>query len=163
MTDDVVCRRYTKYRPDIDGLRAIAVFAVILFHVSPTTLSGGFIGVDVFFVISGYLISTIIFDALNKDSFSFFYFYSRRIKRIFPALILVISVCLVFGWFVLLPSEYKHLGKYAFTGASFVSNFFFWQEAGYFDTAAHVKPFLHLWSLSLEEQFYVVWPFLIWI
>lgn len=153
---------HPKYRPDIDGLRAIAILSVVGFHAFPNLVSGGFIGVDIFFVISGYLISTIIFDSLEHNSFSFVEFYSRRIKRIFPALILVLIACFVFGWFVLLPSEYKQLGKHIAGGAGFVSNFIFWKESGYFDNAAETKPLLHLWSLGVEEQFYIVWPLLLW-
>jgi peptidoglycan/LPS O-acetylase OafA/YrhL len=153
---------HPKYRPDIDGLRAIAVLAVVAFHAFPSWIRGGFIGVDVFFVISGYLISTIIFENLDKGTFSFAEFYSRRIKRIFPALILVLVACFVFGWFTLLADEYKQLGKHIAAGAGFVSNIVFWNEAGYFDNAADTKPLLHLWSLGIEEQFYIVWPLLLW-
>lgn len=153
---------HPKYRPDIDGLRAIAVLSVIGYHYFPSLINGGFIGVDVFFVISGYLISTIIFGSLKNEAFSFSRFYSRRILRIFPALILVLSFCLVFGWFALLDDEYKQLGKHIAGGASFVSNFVLWDESGYFDNAAETKPLLHLWSLGIEEQFYLAWPLLIW-
>lgn len=156
---------HPKYRPDIDGLRAIAIIAVVCFHAFPNWVTGGFVGVDVFFVISGFLISTIIFSNLAKDKFSFTEFYARRIKRIFPALIIVLAVSYSFGWFVLLADEYKQLGKHIAAGAGFVSNFFFWQEAGYFDNSAETKPLLHLWSLGIEEQFYIAWPltlFLAW-
>lgn len=153
---------HPKYRPDIDGLRAIAVLAVVAFHAFPSWVKGGFIGVDVFFVISGYLISTIIFENLDKGTFSFFEFYSRRIRRIFPALLLVLIACFAFGWFALLADEYKQLGKHIAGGASFISNFILWNEAGYFDNSAETKPLLHLWSLGIEEQFYIVWPLLLW-
>ena len=155
---------HPKYRPDIDGLRAIAVLAVIFyhFHVFPGLIKGGFIGVDIFFIISGYLISTIIFDNLERGSFSFIDFYSRRINRIFPALLLVLVTCLAFGWFALLGDEYKQLGKHVAAGAGFVSNFVFWNESGYFDNSAETKPLLHLWTLGIEEQFYIVWPLLLW-
>ena len=123
---------HPKYRPDIDGLRAIAVLAVVAFHAFPNWIRGGFIGVDIFFVISGYLISTIIFESLDKGTFSFSEFYARRITRIFPALLLVLVACLTFGWFVLLADEYKQLGKHTAGGAGFVSNFLLWNEAGYF-------------------------------
>ena len=152
-----------KYRPDIDGLRAIAVLAVVIFHAFPKTIKGGFIGVDIFFVISGYLISTIIFENLEKGTFSFFEFYARRIKRIFPALILVLSACFIFGWLSLFPDELQQLGKHIASGAGFVSNFVFWDEAGYFDKSADTKPLLHLWSLGIEEQFYIFWPLLLWL
>jgi peptidoglycan/LPS O-acetylase OafA/YrhL len=153
---------HSKYRPDIDGLRAVAVLAVVAFHSFPNWLKGGFIGVDIFFVISGYLISTIIFENLDKDTFSFSEFYARRIKRIFPALILVLVFCFIFGWYELLADEFKELGKHIAAGAGFVSNIVLWSEAGYFDSAADTKPLLHLWSLGIEEQFYIVWPLLLW-
>jgi len=153
---------HPKYRTDIDGLRAIAVLSVVIFHTFPDLLKGGFIGVDIFFVISGFLISSIIFVGLEKDSFSFIEFYSRRIKRIFPALLLVLIACYVLGWFVLLADEYKQLGKYIAGSAGFIANFVFWQESGYFDNTAETKPLLHLWSLGIEEQFYLIWPLLLW-
>lgn len=152
-----------KYRPDIDGLRAIAVLCVVVFHAFPDALKGGFIGVDVFFVISGYLISTIIFNEISKNKFSFSDFYIRRIKRIFPALILVLSVSIFFAWFLLYPNEYGQFGKHVAAGAGFVSNLIFWQESGYFDNASEMKPLLHLWSLGIEEQFYIVWPIFLWM
>jgi hypothetical protein len=124
------------YRSDIDGLRAIAVLSVVAFHAFPSWVKGGFIGVDVFFVISGYLISTIIFENLDKGTFSFSEFYSRRIRRIFPALLLVLIACFAFGWFALLADEYKQLGKHIAAGAGFISNFILWNEAGYFDNSA---------------------------
>ena len=150
-----------KYRPDIDGLRAVAVLAVVAFHAFPNWVRGGFIGVDIFFVISGYLISTILFESLDKGTFSFSEFYFRRIKRIFPSLLVVLIACLAFGWFVLLADEYKQLGKHIAGGAGFISNFILWNEAGYFDSSAESKPLLHLWSLGIEEQFYIVWPVLL--
>jgi peptidoglycan/LPS O-acetylase OafA/YrhL len=153
---------HPKYRPDIDGLRAVGVLAVVAFHAFPSWVRGGFIGVDVFFVISGYLISTIIFDNLDKSTFSFTEFYARRIKRIFPALLLVLIACFAFGWFALLADEYKQLGMHIAAGAGFISNFTLWNEAGYFDNSAETKPLLHLWSLGIEEQFYFVWPLLLW-
>jgi len=151
------------YRPDIDGLRAVAILSVIIFHAFPDSIKGGFVGVDIFFVISGFLISSILFSDLEKNSFSFIDFYSRRIKRIFPALILVLLCCLVFGGFVLLADEYKQLGGHVAGGAGFFSNFILWQEVGYFDNAADTKPLLHLWSLGIEEQFYIVWPLLLYL
>jgi peptidoglycan/LPS O-acetylase OafA/YrhL len=154
---------HPKYRADIDGLRAIAVLSVIGFHAFPAWVKGGFVGVDIFFVISGFLISSIIMRNLETGTFSFTEFYARRIKRIFPALILIMAACFAFGWFVLLPDEYMQLGKHIAAGAGFVSNLVFWQEAGYFDNAAQTKPLLHLWSLGIEEQFYIVWPFLLWL
>jgi peptidoglycan/LPS O-acetylase OafA/YrhL len=151
------------YRPDIDGLRAIAVLAVVLYHAFPNLARGGFVGVDIFFVISGYLISTILFKGMEQGSFSFAEFYARRIKRIFPALILVLMACLSFGWFALLTDEYKQLGKHVAAGAGFVSNLVLWKEDSYFDVVAELKPLLHLWSLGIEEQFYIVWPTLLFI
>jgi peptidoglycan/LPS O-acetylase OafA/YrhL len=153
---------HPKYRADIDGLRAIAVISVVAYHSFPSLIGGGFIGVDIFFVISGFLISTIIFENLQGDRFSFMEFYSRRIKRIFPALIVVLVACLIFGWLVLLPGEYKQLGKHIASGAGFVSNFILWHESGYFDIAAETKPLLHLWTLGIEEQFYILWPLVLW-
>ncbi len=154
---------HPKYRPDIDGLRAVAVLSVVIYHAFPDALKAGFMGVDIFFVISGYLISSIIFENIDRGSFSFAQFYSRRIKRIFPALTLVLLSCLVFGWFGLLGDEFKQLGKHMAAGAGFVSNFFLWQESGYFNNAAETKPLLHLWSLAIEEQFYIVWPLVVWL
>ncbi len=150
------------YRPDIDGLRAVAVLSVLIFHAFPHALRGGFVGVDIFFVISGFLISTIIFNNLKNDSFSFWEFYSRRIRRIFPSLITVLLFCFAFGWAGLLGDEFKQLGKHITAGAGFISNFALWGESGYFDNVAETKPLLHLWSLGIEEQFYIGWPLLVW-
>lgn len=152
-----------QYRPDIDGLRAIAVLLVVGYHTFPNLFKGGFVGVDVFFVISGYLISRIIFNAMDVNQFSFIDFYCRRIKRIFPALIIVLLICLMIGWWTLLAGEYKQLGKHTAAGAAFVSNFVLWDESGYFDNDAITKPLLHLWSLGVEEQFYIVWPLFLWV
>ena len=154
---------HPRYRSDIDGLRAVAVLSVIAFHAFPGWLVGGFVGVDIFFVISGYLISTIIFKSLDQGSFDFLGFYARRIKRIFPALLLVLAFVLGLGWFALLSSEYKQLGQHVAAGAGFVSNFVLQSEVGYFDGAAQTKPLLHLWSLGIEEQFYIVWPVFLWV
>ena len=152
---------HSKYRPDIDGLRAVAILSVVIFHAFPENMPGGFIGVDIFFVISGFLISTIIFSSLERDRFSLFEFYVRRIRRIFPALILVLVACLALGLFVLFPSEYKQLGKHTAAGAGFIQNIILWREGGYFESAAETKPLLHLWSLAIEEQFYILWPLLL--
>lgn len=149
---------HPSYRSDIDGLRAIAVLAVVAFHAAPHLLPGGFVGVDIFFVISGYLISRIIYSALAQDGFSFADFYARRVRRIFPALALVLSASLLFGWFCLLGDEYETLGKETAAGVAFAANVLFWRESGYFDSASALKPLLHLWSLGVEEQFYLVWP-----
>jgi peptidoglycan/LPS O-acetylase OafA/YrhL len=149
------------YRADIDGLRAVAVVAVVAFHAFPGALPGGFIGVDIFFVISGFLISTIVFSNLEHSRFSVRDFYIRRIRRIFPALIVVLCAGLAFGWYALLQDEFARLGKHVAGGAAFILNFVFLKESGYFDTAAAAKPMLHLWSLSIEEQFYLFWPLLV--
>ena len=149
------------YRADIDGLRAVAVLAVVGFHAFPQWVGGGFVGVDVFFVISGFLISGIIFAGLDGGSFSYAGFYARRIRRIFPALLPVLLACLAFGWFAVGADDYRALGKHVAAGAAFVSNLALWSEAGYFDAAAEAKPLLHLWSLGIEEQFYIVWPLLL--
>ncbi len=154
---------HTNYRPDIDGLRAFSVFFVIGYHAFPEIFKAGFIGVDIFFVISGYLISSIIIGNLKNNSFSFLDFYIRRIRRIFPALILVLVVCFVFGWFSLFPIELKQLGKHIAGSAGFISNFILWNESGYFDNAASTKPMLHIWSLGIEEQFYFIWPLILWL
>lgn len=153
------------YRPDIDGLRAFAVVAVILFHAWPEKLSGGFLGVDVFFVISGFLISSIILSELEDGKFSLWHFYARRARRIFPALAIVLIATAAAGWLLLLPDEYRLLGRHLAAGSLFSSNLLLWREAGYFDKAAELKPLLHLWSLGVEEQFYLLWPLaltLIW-
>jgi peptidoglycan/LPS O-acetylase OafA/YrhL len=153
---------HPKYRPHIDGLRALAVLLVVGFHAFPSVVEGGFVGVDVFFVISGFLISGIIFAGLDQGAFSFWQFYARRIRRIFPALLLVMAACFAFGWFAMLADEYKQLGKHLAAGAGFISNLTLWQESGYFDSAADTKPLLHLWSLGIEEQFYMLWPLALW-
>lgn len=152
---------HTKYRPDIDGLRAIAVVSVVLYHFFPNRFAGGFIGVDIFFVISGYLISLILFDNFERDSFSYIEFYKRRVLRIFPALSLVFIFVLISGWFFLANNDYALLGKHIVSGASFLSNFVLASESGYFDSTAISKPLLHLWSLGVEEQFYILWPLVI--
>ena len=152
---------HPKYRPDIDGLRAIAVGSVLAYHAFPSLLPGGFIGVDIFFVISGFLITTIILQSLAAGDFSYRDFYARRIRRIFPALVLVLLATLAFGWYVLLPGEFSQLGKQTTGGAAFFANLVFLGEAGYFDATAETKPLLHLWSLGIEEQFYIFWPLLL--
>jgi peptidoglycan/LPS O-acetylase OafA/YrhL len=147
-----------KYRADIDGLRAVAVLAVLVFHAYPAFLPGGFTGVDVFFVISGYLISGIIYKSCREGTFSYADFYARRVRRIFPALLVAVALCLAYGWLVLLPTEYEQLGGHAAAGTVFLQNVMFWKESGYFDTSATLKPLLHLWSLAVEEQIYLVFP-----
>ena len=154
----------TKYRPDIDGLRAIAVLAVLAFHAFhafPRFCPGGFVGVDIFFVISGYLISTIIFDDVASGRFTCAGFYARRIRRIFPSLVTVVLAVLIVGFFLDFSTEFARLGTHAAAGAAFLSNLLLWRESGYFDIAPVHKPLLHLWSLGVEEQFYIVWPLMI--
>jgi peptidoglycan/LPS O-acetylase OafA/YrhL len=152
---------HPKYRPDIDGLRAVAVVSVVGFHAFPNAVKGGFIGVDIFFVISGYLISGIIFSNLERGSFSVIDFYNRRIRRIFPALIVVMAASLIFGGVALFSDEYRELGKQIVARAGFLANIALFRESGYFDTAAETKPMLHLWSLAVEEQFYIFWPLML--
>jgi peptidoglycan/LPS O-acetylase OafA/YrhL len=151
------------YRADIDGLRAVAILCVVLYHAFPTKLRGGFIGVDIFFVISGYLICGIILRSNEAGSFGFAEFYAHRIKRLFPALAVVFAGVFAFGWVALLPEELKQLGKHMAAGAGFTENFALWNEAGYFDSSSELKPLMHLWSLAIEEQFYLVFPVAIWL
>ena len=152
------------YRPDIDGLRAIAIVSVVIFHTFPTQLPGGFVGVDVFFVISGYLISTIIFRSLEKESFSFLDFYARRIRRIFPALAFLLLGVILLGSLFLTPEEFKNLGKQTIYGSAFGENIFLIRHSGgYWDTATEMKPLMHLWTLAVEEQYYIFYPLLCWI
>ena len=132
------------YRPDIDGLRAIVVMLVVGFHAFPDIFANGFIGVDIFFVISGHLITGIILDGLFIKKFHFLEFYTRRIRRIFPSLMLVLAACFIAGWFILFNEEYAQLGSHIFGGAGFFSNWILLHESGYFDNAAHTKPLLHL-------------------
>lgn len=148
----------SNYRRDIDGLRAIAVLAVVFFHTFPAWCRGGFVGVDVFFVISGYLITSIIVNEIKGKTFSFANFYRRRAQRIFPALILVLGSSLLWGWVTLLPNDFKALARQAGAGAAFASNLLMYNETGYFEQATELKPLMHLWSLGVEEQFYLVWP-----
>lgn len=152
-----------KYRPDIDGLRAVSVILVVAFHAFPELVPGGFIGVDIFFVISGYLISKIIFEDLQAEKFSFLNFYQRRIRRIFPTLLPMLFGCYIFGWFSLFSSEYMQLGKHLAGGSAFISNLINWSEEGYFNNSAETKPLIHLWSLGIEEQFYLFWPLILWV
>jgi peptidoglycan/LPS O-acetylase OafA/YrhL len=150
-----------RYRPDIDGLRAIAVLLVVGFHAFPEAVPGGFIGVDIFFVISGFLITGIIARELGQQHFGLLEFYARRIRRIFPALIVVLSATLVVGWLWLLPEAYAQLSGDVFASAAFVSNVALWLQSGYFDIESGKKPLLHLWSLGIEEQFYLFWPLIL--
>jgi peptidoglycan/LPS O-acetylase OafA/YrhL len=151
------------YRRDIDGLRAFAVLSVVLYHAFPKAVRGGYVGVDVFFVISGFLISSILLKEIVEERFSLINFYGRRIRRIFPALAVCLAAVLAYGFVGLIPSELMQLGKHVFFGAAFLSNIAIWSDAGYFDMAATLKPLLHLWSLGIEEQFYIFWPALLWM
>jgi peptidoglycan/LPS O-acetylase OafA/YrhL len=154
---------HPKYHANIDGLRAIAVLSVVGFHAYPSDIDGGFIGVDIFFVISGFLISTIVFENLEHNSFNFFEFYSRRIKRIFPALIVILIASFGIGSLILFTDELLQLARHISAGAGFISNYILWDESGYFGAEARLKPLLHLWSLGIEMQFYIIWPMLVWI
>jgi peptidoglycan/LPS O-acetylase OafA/YrhL len=151
------------YRPDVDGLRALAVLAVIGFHAFPRFVPGGFVGVDVFFVISGFLISGILFTQCEQGRFDLAGFYVRRIRRILPALIVVLMAVAVVGLLVLTREDYKELQEEIGAGAFFLSNIQFWRSAGYFDAPSELKPLLHLWSLGIEEQFYLMWPPLVYL
>jgi len=155
-------QRSVRYRPDVDGLRAVAILSVITFHAYPRLLPGGFVGVDVFFVISGYLISQILLGELAQERFSFARFYARRARRIFPSLFVVLAAAVSIGWFALPPELYQALGAHTIAGSAFSANLLDYRESGYFDMAAESKPLLHLWSLGIEEQFYIFWPLLLW-
>lgn len=147
-----------KYRPEIDGLRTLAVIPVILFHAGYKSFSGGFVGVDIFFVISGFLITNIIYRETQEQRFSIITFYERRIRRIMPALIFVSVICLFFGHLWMLPGEHEKFSRSIIATNLFASNILFWRESGYFDQASELKPMLHTWSLAVEEQFYIVFP-----
>ena len=150
-----------QYRSEIDGLRALAVVPVILFHAGITGFSGGFVGVDIFFVISGYLITSIICNELASGTFTIAGFYERRIRRILPALFFVMLACLPFAWWLLLPHELIAFGRSMVAVVVFVSNILFWQESDYFAADSELIPLLHTWSLAVEEQYYVLFPLLL--
>lgn len=150
-----------RYRPEIDGLRAVSVIPVLLFHAEIALFSGGFVGVDVFFVISGYLITGILCEDLANRRFSLLHFYERRIRRILPALLFVVVCCIPAAWILMTPAHFRDFAQSVAATSLFASNFLFWLESGYFDAAAATKPLLHTWSLAVEEQFYLVFPLLL--
>ena len=158
MTADATLR----YRPEIDGLRSVAVVPVVLFHAGFQVFSGGFVGVDVFFVISGYLITGILLGDIERHRYSIARFYERRARRILPALLAMMLVCLPLAWVVMLPGEIAGFGRSVLAVLGFVSNIELWREEGYFSTASELKPLLHTWSLAVEEQFYLFFPLLLW-
>src|SRR5580698_285741 len=151
-----------KYREDIDWLRAIAVLAVVAFHFEAPAVFGGFVGVDIFFVISGYLITGIIASEVKDGTFSFAQFYERRVRRLFPALYAMVALTAIPSFHYLLTSELAEFFRSVAAVVTFTSNFFFWLQTGYFDHAAVEKPLLHTWSLAVEEQFYLALPLLLW-
>jgi len=148
----------TLYRSDIDGLRAVSILVVVGYHAMPRLIPGGFVGVDIFFVISGFLITRIILSEIKRGHFRLLDFYARRVRRIFPALAVVLSVTYALGWLLLLPQDFALLGDNIVAGAAFVSNLFQLRHVGYFDPDMAANPLLHLWSLGIEEQFYIFWP-----
>ncbi|WP_337245964.1 acyltransferase family protein [Luteimonas sp. gir] len=152
-----------KYRPDIDGLRSLAILPVLLYHAGFPGFSGGFVGVDVFFVISGYLITSILIREFAEETYSVFSFYERRIRRIFPALLTVLAFVLAASPIFLLPSEFLSLGRDTVSALFFVANINFWRQSGYFAADAEAKPLLHMWSLGVEEQFYLIAPLLLFL
>lgn len=155
--------RAVGYRPEVDGLRAIAVTAVMLFHTNLGIATGGYIGVDIFFVISGYLISSIIMREMAGERFTFIGFYERRIRRIFPALFVVVLATSVASWFILPPEQMQTYAQSVVATTGFAANIFFWFKSGYFGGDAELFPLIHMWSLAVEEQYYIVFPFLVMI
>lgn len=151
------------YRAEIDGLRAVAVLPVILFHAGFDAFGGGFVGVDVFFVISGYLITRILIDDLERDAFSLIGFYERRVRRILPALFFVMACCVPFGWLWMSPAQFESFSKSLAATALFVSNILFWQTESYFAESSDLQPFIHMWSLAVEEQYYVLFPVVLFL
>jgi peptidoglycan/LPS O-acetylase OafA/YrhL len=150
-----------KYHPHIDGLRAVAVLSVFIFHIENSLLPGGFIGVDIFFVISGYLITSILKRSLQNETYSIKEFYKKRIKRVLPVYYLVAITSFIFAWFIHLPKDFVSFSDSLIASTLFVSNFYFWLTSNYFSGAIELKPLVHTWSLSVEEQFYIFWPLLL--
>lgn len=146
------------YQPDVDGLRTVAVMLVLLFHVGFSSISGGFVGVDIFFVISGYLITGILISGIEKGTYKYSTFIASRISRLYPTLLFILAMCLLLGFLIFTPNDYKELGISSLFSALSISNFHFMLGAGYFDTSSEVNPLLHTWSLSVEQQFYLIWP-----
>ena len=159
---NMVPNKKMSYRPEIDGLRAFAVIAVVLFH-GGFGCSGGYVGVDVFFVISGFLITSLIWNDLQNGRFTFSQFWERRARRIIPAAVVMTLVTLIAGWFLLMPSDFQSLGRAAASQSLFAANIHYWRDLNYFSGAANERPLLHTWTLAVEEQFYFVIPFLLWI
>ena len=150
-----------KYIPEIDGLRAIAVILVVFYHLKIPFFSGGFLGVDIFFVISGYLITKIIYHNYDNKNFNFFNFLIKRIKRLFPALLFVLLIVVSFGYLILSPVDYVKVAKSAISSFFFISNFYYWSESNYFDQINEFKSLVHTWSLGIEMSFYLIIPFII--
>ena len=148
------------YRPEIDGLRSLAIIPVLLFHAGFKFFSGGYIGVDIFFVISGYLITGIILNEINENKFSLVHFYERRARRILPILLFIIILSTLFSWFFLNMYAFRSFGESLIGVATFSSNFYFWLKSGYFSESTELMPLMHTWSLSVEEQFYLIFPIL---
>ena len=161
-TQSVSAPAAPKHRSDIDGLRAIAVIAVIVHHAFPAAMPGGFAGVDVFFVISGFLITSILLRDLESGAFSFATFYERRVRRLMPNLTLMLVFCTIAAWILLLPADFANYSKSLFSTTIFSSNIFFWRDSWYFAAPAQMKPLLHTWSLAIEEQYYLIFPSVLW-
>ncbi len=152
-----------KYRPEIDGLRAIAASFVVLFHFFPQAFSNGYLGVDLFFVISGYVITAQLQVQMHSGTFRFARFYARRVRRILPLTMVVTAGTMLAGYFLLLKPDFEKLAESAFATSTFWANIYFWRDGGYFGGADKLKPLLHMWSLAVEEQFYIIFPAIVWL